>query len=88
MREQEPSNLAEVATRAVLDPIFRRALIENVDQTLAIAQLPLTAEEIAALQAMDLAVWDDLSLHAVQQRIGAGAAGLGISLRLSNVTIA
>jgi hypothetical protein len=84
---QEVSNLAEVATRAVLDPVFRAALVENVDQTLAIAQLPLSAEEIAALQAMNLAEWDDLSLHAVQDRIGAGAAGLGISVSLKQITI-
>lgn len=87
MPDQESSNLAEVATRAVLDQTFRQALTENVDQTLAIAQLPLTAEEIMALQAMELAEWNDLSLHAVQERIGAGAAGLGISLKLSNITI-
>jgi hypothetical protein len=35
----ETSNLPEVATRAVLDRIFRQALIQNIDQTLAIAQL-------------------------------------------------
>lgn len=84
----DESNLPTVAVRAVLDPPFRAALVENMDQTLAIAQLPLTADEAAALQALDLAEWGDLSLHAVQQRIGSiGGAGLGISIKIEKITI-
>lgn len=85
----EESNLPAVAVRAVLDPLFRAALVENMDQTLAIAQLQLTADEAASLQTLDLAEWGDLSLSAVQERIGAVAgAGLGISLKIKELTIA
>ena len=88
MPDGTESNLPAVAVRAVLDTQFRQALIDNMDTTLAIAQLPLTADEEAALQGMNLAEWQDLSLHAVQQRIGAAeGAGLGISLSIKQITI-
>ena len=66
--EKTSQELAKAIVRAVLDPEFRQALVQNPEKTLRLAGISLTASEEELLSKLKIEDWEKLTLKDLDSR--------------------